>query len=122
MPTLTPYLNEEYQSSQSVSMRSAGVRVRSVFTHQGEELRSRSRSQVADGAAKRRNGPIIGGQDVKSTFSHSIMLALGRMRFAHGLVGNAMKHRIAHRALLLQAARDTPKRLKALMTPPRKIM
>jgi hypothetical protein len=44
------------------------------------------------------------------------------MRFAHGLVGKALKHRIAHRALLLQAARDTPKRLKALMTPPRKIM
>jgi hypothetical protein len=63
--------------------------------HQGEKLRSRGGSQTADRPAKRRHGGIIGGQDVKSTRSYSIVFALGGLRFAHGLVGDAMKHPIA---------------------------
>jgi hypothetical protein len=46
---------------------------------------------MTDCTAKHRYGRIISGQDVKTPCSHSIMLALGRVGFAHNLIRKATK-------------------------------
>jgi hypothetical protein len=74
--------------------------------HQGEEFRSPNRSQMADCTAKHHYGRTIGGQDVKTPCSHSIVLALGRVGFAHDLIGKAMKQRITRIARFFRKLSD----------------